>query len=125
VCERSDAENNHAGGVHLNWNLGRHFNAGSFPQICQPRNANQFATSTYRRGPGKIPPMSDAMNQRMEKLESHVAHLEHQVEQLNEVLTDQGKLVEFLKKQVQRQSSVLETMELESIKATNPKPPHH
>ena len=58
--------------------------------------------------------MSDAMNQRMEKLESHVAHLEHQVEQLNEVLTDQGKLVEFLKKQVQRQSSVLETMELES-----------
>ena len=69
--------------------------------------------------------MSDAMNQRMEKLESHVAHLEHQVEQLNEVLTDQGKLVEFLKKQVQRQSSVLETMELESIKATNPTPPHH
>jgi uncharacterized coiled-coil protein SlyX len=69
--------------------------------------------------------MADEMSQRMEKLESHVAHLEHQVEQLNEVLTEQGRLVGFLKKQVQKQSGVLETMELERIKATNVKPPHY
>ena len=69
--------------------------------------------------------MADEISQRLEKLESHVAHLELQVEQLNEVVTGQGKLVEVLKKQVQRQSGVLETMEMESIKANNTKPPHH
>ncbi len=59
------------------------------------------------------------------KLESHVAHLEHQVEQLNDVVTGQDKLLERLKKEVQRQSSAMETIELERIKANNPKPPHH
>ena len=53
-----------------------------------------------------------------------MAHLERQVEQLNEVLIEQGKLVDSLKKQVQRQSAVLETFELERIHANNPKPPH-
>jgi uncharacterized coiled-coil protein SlyX len=51
--------------------------------------------------------------------------LEHQVEQLNGVVVEQGRLVEHLKKQMQRQSAVLETMESERIKANNPKPPHH
>jgi len=62
---------------------------------------------------------------RFERLEAHLTHLEHQVEQLNGVVIEQGKLVDHLKKQVQRQSAVLETMELERIKANNPKPPHH
>lgn len=69
--------------------------------------------------------MADETSQRIEKLESHVAHLEHQVEQLNEVVTEQGRLVGFLKKQVQKQSGALETLELERIKANNPRPPHH
>ena len=69
--------------------------------------------------------MADEMSQRLEKLESNVAHLEHQVEQLNEVVASQGRLVELLKKQVQRQSGVLETMELEHIKSTSAKPPHY
>ena len=69
--------------------------------------------------------MADETSARIEILESHVAHLEHQVEQLNEVVTEQSKLVEHLKKQVQRQSGVLETMEMERIKANNPRPPHH
>ena len=63
--------------------------------------------------------------QRLECIETHIAHLEHQVEQLNGVVVEQGRLVEHLKKQMQRQSAVLETMELERIKADNPKPPHH
>jgi len=62
---------------------------------------------------------------RLERIEAHVTHLEHQVEQLNGVVIEQGKLVDHLKKQVQRQSAVLETMELEHIKANNPRPPHH
>jgi hypothetical protein len=41
------------------------------------------------------------------------------------VLIEQGKLVEHLKKQTQRQSAVLETLELERIKDNNPRPPHH
>ena len=63
--------------------------------------------------------------QRIERLESHLAHLEHQVEQLNGEVVEQGRLTEHLKKQLQRQSAVLETMELEHIKSNNPKPPHH
>ncbi|MFZ0827432.1 MAG: SlyX family protein [Verrucomicrobiia bacterium] len=69
--------------------------------------------------------MNDEILQRLGRIESQAAHLEHQVEQLNEVLVGQGRMVELLKKQVQRQSGILETLELERIKANNPKPPHH
>ncbi len=69
--------------------------------------------------------MNDEILQRLGRIESHAAHLEHQVEQLNGVIIEQGKLVEHLRKQWQRQSAVLETMELERIKANNPVPPHH
>ena len=69
--------------------------------------------------------MNDEILQRLGRIEAHAAHLEHQVEQLNEVLVGQGRMVELLKKQVQRQSGILETMELERIKDNNPKPPHH
>jgi SlyX protein len=69
--------------------------------------------------------MNDETSQRLEKLEANFAHLEHQVEQLNEVVIEQGKLLERLKKEVQRQSSAMETLELERMKANNPKPPHH
>jgi uncharacterized coiled-coil protein SlyX len=69
--------------------------------------------------------MSDETAQRFEKLEANIAHLEHQVEQLNEVLIGQSKLVERLKKEVQRQSATMETIELERIKSNNAKPPHY
>jgi len=68
---------------------------------------------------------TDELSKRLEKLESHIAHLEHQVEQLNGVVIEQGKLLERLKKEVQRQSASMETLELERIKANNPKPPHY
>lgn len=69
--------------------------------------------------------MADENYQRMEKLESNVAHLEHQIDQLNGVVIEQGTLLNQLKKEVQRMSSVMQTLELERIKANNPKPPHH
>lgn len=69
--------------------------------------------------------MSNEAAERLERVEAHLAHLERQVEQLNEVLIDQGKLVERLKKEVQRQSTAMQTLELERIKANNPKPPHY
>ena len=69
--------------------------------------------------------MADDISRRTDRLESHIAHLEHQVEQLNGVVIEQGKLLERLKKEVQRQSSAMETLELERIQSNNPKPPHH
>jgi uncharacterized coiled-coil protein SlyX len=69
--------------------------------------------------------MNDELSQRLERVEAHSAHLERQVEQLNEVVIEQGKLVDRLKKEVQRQSAAMETLELERMKATNPKPPHY
>jgi uncharacterized coiled-coil protein SlyX len=69
--------------------------------------------------------MNDEISKRFERIEAHVSHLEHQVEQLNEVVAGQSKLVELLKKQAQRHSRVLETLELERIKDNNVRPPHH
>jgi len=112
--------------------------AGSLSQNYRQRNAKKFTAqtsvgvrprsgkrSTSRVPVGKIIPMADETSARMERLESHVAHLEHQLEQLNEVVTEQSRLVEHLKKQVQRQSGVLETIEMERIKANTARPPHH
>ena len=69
--------------------------------------------------------MSDETSQRLEKIEANIAHLEHQVEQLNGVIIEQGKLVERMKKEVQKQSSQLQTQALEQIKSNNTKPPHY
>ena len=69
--------------------------------------------------------MNDETSARLGKIESHVAHLEHQVEQMNGVIVEQGKLLERMKKEVLRTSSTVETIELERIKANNIKPPHY
>jgi uncharacterized coiled-coil protein SlyX len=69
--------------------------------------------------------MNNEMSDRLQKLESSIAHLERQVEQLNEVIIDQGKLIDRLKKEVLRQSEILKTAAMEQIKANNPRPPHH
>lgn len=69
--------------------------------------------------------MSEETSARFAKLESHVAHLEHQVEQLNEVVIEQAKTIDRLMKQVQLQARTLEATEIERARANNPKPPHH
>jgi SlyX protein len=69
--------------------------------------------------------MNDEAAARFAKMESNLAHLEHQVEQLNGVIIDQGKLLERLKKEVQKQSSAMESLELERIKGNITKPPHY
>jgi uncharacterized coiled-coil protein SlyX len=69
--------------------------------------------------------MNDEISQRLERLEAISAHLEHQVEQLNQVIIEQAKTIDALKKQAQRQSQTLESMELDRIKATSAKPPHY
>ena len=69
--------------------------------------------------------MSDEAAVRLQRIEATIAHLEHQVEQLNGVIIAQGKELERLKKLVQRQAATLDTMEMERIRSTNPKPPHY
>lgn len=69
--------------------------------------------------------MNDEISARLGRLESNAAHLEHQVEQMNAVIVEQGKLLERLKKEVQRQSSTMESLEMERIKSNNAKPPHY
>jgi uncharacterized coiled-coil protein SlyX len=69
--------------------------------------------------------MNDEDSQRLERLEANFSHLEHQVEQLNQVIIEQAKTIDGLKKQAQRQSQTLESMELDRIKATSAKPPHY
>ena len=69
--------------------------------------------------------MNDELSQRLERLEANSAHIEHQVEQLNQVIIEQAKTIDVLKKLAQRQSQTLESMELDRIKGTNAKPPHY
>lgn len=69
--------------------------------------------------------MNEEISERFAKLESHIAHLEHQVEELNGVLIEQGRTIDRLRKQVQLHSRTLETSAIEQVKANNSKPPHH
>lgn len=69
--------------------------------------------------------MVDVNSRRIEKVESNLAHLEYQMEQLNGVVIEQGRLLERLKKEVQRQSTAMQTMELDRIRNNIQKPPHY
>ena len=69
--------------------------------------------------------MNSSVPERLEKIESHIAHLEHQLEQVNQVVIEQGKLLARLQAVQSRLAGTFETMELERIKSTNPKPPHY
>jgi uncharacterized coiled-coil protein SlyX len=69
--------------------------------------------------------MNEEISNRLGRLESHMAHLEHQIDQMNEVILAQDKLLERLKKEVQRQTTAMESLELERIKDNNAKPPHY
>lgn len=69
--------------------------------------------------------MNDEVAERLTRLEAAIAHLEYLTEQLNDVVTDQGRQLDHVKKKLQVQAQSLETIELERIRSTNPKPPHY
>ena len=62
---------------------------------------------------------------RFDRLEFQLAHVEHLSEQLNAMVIAQGRELDRMRKLLQQQGLVLETIELERIKDTNPKPPHY
>src|ERR1700744_2077123 len=82
-------------------------------------------TLDFKEMEGQNCHMNEDVSARLGKIESHVAHLEHQVDQMNTVIIEQGRLVERLKREVQRQTNAMESLELERIKANNTKPPHY
>ena len=67
--------------------------------------------------------MSDA-ERRLEKIESHLAHLERQFEELNQVVVEQAKIIARLQKEHAKVSTAVQTMEVDRIRANHPKPPH-
>lgn len=69
--------------------------------------------------------MNDATAQRLEKLESALAHLEQHYDGLNQVVIAQGRLLDKLKTQHEAAAHTLQSIELERVKANNPKPPHY
>ncbi|MEY2408309.1 MAG: SlyX [Verrucomicrobiota bacterium] len=69
--------------------------------------------------------MNNELEQRLGRIEAHLAHVERQNDSLNEVVIEQGKLLQKLQTQVRRLSNSAETAELDRIKSTNPKPPHY
>jgi uncharacterized coiled-coil protein SlyX len=69
--------------------------------------------------------MDKELTERLERLESHMAHLERQYEQLNQVVIEQGKVIKKLQAHQQRIAESIETTEMERIKATSSKPPHY
>jgi uncharacterized coiled-coil protein SlyX len=63
--------------------------------------------------------------ERLKKIESHLAHLERQYEQLNQVVIEQAKLLARLQKEGAQVSETIGNIEMERVRATNPKPPHY
>lgn len=67
----------------------------------------------------------DSIEERLQKLETHVAHLEHLFDELNQVVVEQAEQLHRMKVQQHRLASTIETFELDRIRSTNPKPPHY
>ena len=69
--------------------------------------------------------MNDDATARIDKLESHVAHLERQIDDLNQVAVQQAQEIDRFKKQLGRVSQSIENAEMERIKSVDSKPPHY
>jgi uncharacterized coiled-coil protein SlyX len=64
-------------------------------------------------------------DERLERVESAITHLEKLCEELNRVVIEQGKVLRRLQARQQQLSETVEQSELDRIKSTNPKPPHY
>jgi uncharacterized coiled-coil protein SlyX len=69
--------------------------------------------------------MDQELAERLAKLETHVAHLEHLYDQLNQVVLDQNRKLSKIGAQQQKLSQTIESIEIDRIKSTNAKPPHY
>lgn len=65
------------------------------------------------------------LEQRLARLEAHLAHVERVNEELNGVVVEQGRLLTRMQTQLRRIGESLESAERDRILSTNPKPPHY
>ena len=70
-------------------------------------------------------PKNDEVFERLQRIESHMAHLERHCDELNEVVIEQARTIKKLQMRCQRLTDSVQTTELERIRSTNPKPPHY
>jgi uncharacterized coiled-coil protein SlyX len=64
-------------------------------------------------------------DERLQKLESQLAFLERQYDQLNEVVIEQSRQLARLQTELGRASQTLGSLEIERIRSNNQKPPHY
>lgn len=64
-------------------------------------------------------------DERLARVEAALAHVERQHDELNAVVVEQARLIERLKRQVERLTETLQDQELERIRSTSSKPPHY
>lgn len=70
--------------------------------------------------------MSDpGANERFDKLEAHIAHLERTVDELNQVVIEQARTLRHLQTNQMRLGSTMESLELDRIRSSNARPPHY
>jgi uncharacterized coiled-coil protein SlyX len=65
------------------------------------------------------------VNDRLEKLETQLAFLEKQYDDLNQVVIEQSRLIAKLQAELSRANQSLTGIELERIRANTQKPPHY
>jgi uncharacterized coiled-coil protein SlyX len=68
---------------------------------------------------------TSSTEERLQKLESSLAHSERLYDQLNQVVIEQAHAIRMLQIHQQRIASTIEAHELERIRDTNSKPPHY
>ncbi len=69
--------------------------------------------------------METNLDERLQRIESALVHLEHQYDQLNEIVVSQGKQLTRFRATVERVDQALHGMEIEKISSNNQKPPHY
>ena len=65
------------------------------------------------------------MEDRLQKLESHLAFLERQYDDLNKVVIEHARTLARVQSELARATDALRSAEIERIRANNPKPPHY
>ena len=69
--------------------------------------------------------METELRAKIQALESSLAHLEHQYDQLNQVVLEQSRQLARLMTLHQKVSQTVESIELDRIKSNITKPPHY
>jgi uncharacterized coiled-coil protein SlyX len=68
---------------------------------------------------------ADANSERLEKIETQLAFVERQYDELNQVVIEQSRQLARIQAELARATHAMSSLELERIRANNQKPPHY